>query len=407
MVRVPTCARRRRTPGCSSRRSWIASASSPTEGSAVSGSPDSWASPATPSGAYLAGAPVGHQERPQARRLDAAALREVQDLYSTVAEGNAVVVQQELAARSAAIKLRTLQRAVAPLRQERRAEALATVRFETPPGQQLQIDFGEKVVRIAGRPVKVYLMTAVLGYSRRLHVRASLAQRQDDWLEGLDEAFRHFGGLTEQVLCDNASPLVISHDRRTGHVAWNPGFEAFCRDRGLTAVACRPRRARTKGKIERGVGYVKHNALAGRSFASFEALQDHLARWMAEVADQRVHGTTRERPADRFERGEQRALRPSPSRPLAVRTRRLRRRGEQRLLRRCQHGPLQRPFPPCPRDRRGAGRRRARRDLPARGLHRAACPVLRAARDGPHPGPLRGAVSAGGRGAGRRRGARR
>jgi transposase len=275
---------------------------------------------------YLAGAAVGYHQRPAARRLDDDALGEVQHLYATVAEGNAVVIQQELAARGTHLELRTLQRAVAPLRQEQRAAALATVRFETPPGQQMQIDFGEKVVPIAGQPVKVYLMTAVLGYSRRLYVRAFLAQRQDDWLEGLDGAFRHFGGLTEQVLCDNASPLVTSHDRRTGEVVWNPGFETFCRDRGLTAVACRPRRARTKGKIERGVGYVKHNALAGRSFASFEELQAHLAKWMVAVADQRVHGTTRERPAVRFEREERRALRPLPPRPLAVRTRRLKRR---------------------------------------------------------------------------------
>ena len=98
-------------------------------------------------------------------------------------------------------------------------------------------------------------MTAVLGYSRRLYCRAFLAQRQDDWLEGLDGAFRHFDGLTERILCDNASPLVTSHDFQSGQVVWNPGFEAFCRDRGLTAKACRPRGARTKGKIERGVGY--------------------------------------------------------------------------------------------------------------------------------------------------------
>ena len=275
---------------------------------------------------YLAGATVGFQERPAARRLDGATLREVHDLFGTVAEGNAVVIQQELASRGIHVELRTLQRAVATQRQEERAEALATVRFETPPGQQIQIDFGEKVVRIAGQPVKVYLMTAVLGYSRRLYCRAFLAQRQDDWLEGLDGAFRHFGGLTEQILCDNASPLVISHDRQSGQVVWNPGFEAFCRDRGLTAKACRPRRARTKGKIERGVGYVKHNALAGRSFASFEELQRHLARWMVEVADRRIHGTTKEQPAVRFDRDERQALRPLPSRPLVVRTRRLKRR---------------------------------------------------------------------------------
>ena len=275
---------------------------------------------------YLAGATVGFQERPAARRLDGATLREVHDLFGTVAEGNTVVIQQELASRGIHVELRTLQRAVATLRQEERAEALATVRFETPPGQQIQIDFGEKVVRIAGQPVKVYLMTAVLGCSRRLYCRAFLAQRQDDWLEGLDGAFRHFGGLTEQILCDNASPLVISHDCQSGQVVWNPGFEAFCRDRGLTAKACRPRRARTKGKIERGVGYVKHNALAGRSFASFEELQRHLARWMVEVADRRIHGTTKEQPAVRFDCDERQALRPLPSRPLVVRTRRLKRR---------------------------------------------------------------------------------
>jgi transposase len=275
---------------------------------------------------YLAGATVGFQERPTARRLDSTTLREVHDLFGTVAEGNAVVVQQELASRGIHVELRTLQRAVAPKRQEQRAEALATVRFETPPGQQIQIDFGEKIVRVAGQPVKVYLMTAVLGYSRRLYCTAFLAQRQDDWLEGLDGAFRHFGGLTEQILCDNASPLVVSHDRQSGQVVWNPGFEAFCRDRGLTAKACRPRRARTKGKIERGVGYVKHNALAGRSFASFEELRRHLARWMVEVADRRIHGTTKEQPSVRFDRDERQALRPLPSRPLATRTRRLKRR---------------------------------------------------------------------------------
>jgi transposase len=275
---------------------------------------------------YLAGATVGFQERPAARRLDGATLRDVHDLFGTVAEGNAVVIQQELASRGIHVELRTLQRAVATQRQEERAEALATVRFETPPGQQIQIDFGEKVVQIAGQGVKVYLMTAVLGYSRRLYCRAFLAQRQDDWLEGLDGAFRHFGGLTEQILCDNASPLVTSHDRQSGQVVWNPGFEAFCRDRGLTAKACRPRRARTKGKIERGVGYVKHNALAGRSFVSFEELQSHLARWMNEVADRRIHGTTKEQPAVRFDRDERETLRPLPSRPLVVRTRRLKRR---------------------------------------------------------------------------------
>jgi transposase len=275
---------------------------------------------------YLAGAKAGFQERPKARRLDAHTRHEVQRLFDTVAQGNAVVIQQELAARGIALELRTVQRAVTSLRQEARARALATVRFETAPGEQMQIDFGEKFVRIAGTPVKVHLMSVVLGFSRRLYCRAFLAQRQDDWLEGLEGALRHFGGLPREILCDNASPLVVSHNPQTGKVVWHPGFEAFCKDRGLTARACRPRRARTKGKIERGVGYVKHNALAGRSFDSFEALQHQLAWWMTAVADCRIHGTTREQPCVRFERAERQALRPPPASALAVRTRRLTRR---------------------------------------------------------------------------------
>jgi transposase len=275
---------------------------------------------------YLAGARVGFQDRPAARRLDQATQLEVERLFGSVAEGNTVVVQQELAAQGVEIDLRTLQRAVAPLRQEARARALATVRFETKPGQQMQIDFGQKIVSIAGNPVTIHLMTVVLGYSRRLFCRAFLAERQDDWLEGIDAACHHFGGLPEQILCDNASPLVTSHDSQTGVVVWHPGFAAFCKDRGITPRACRPRRARTKGKIERGVGYVKHNALAGRSFITFEALQKHLAKWIIAVADQRIHGTTNEQPIIRFERDERLALRPLPERPLAVRTRRLDRR---------------------------------------------------------------------------------
>ncbi len=158
---------------------------------------------------YLAGATVGFQERPAARRLDGATLREVHDLFGTIAEGNTVVIQQELARRGLHVELRTLQRAVASLRQQQRAQALATVRFETPPGRQIQIDFGEKVVRIAGQPVKVYLMTVVLGYSRRLYCRAFLAQRQDDWLEGLDGWSRSpIGVSTAQP--ENGPPFASS-----------------------------------------------------------------------------------------------------------------------------------------------------------------------------------------------------
>jgi transposase len=230
--------------------------------------------------------------------------------------GNADVVRQELAAElGIVVSLRTVERAVAALRRELAAEALATVRFETPPGRQLQIDFGERRVAIGDEQVRVYLFVATLGYSRRVYARAFRHERQSAWFEGLEGAFRHFGGLPKEVLLDNAKALVEHHDPVTREVVFNARLHAFARYWDVRPVACAPYRARTKGKDERGVGYVKRNAIAGRSFASWGALEAHLAWWMREVADQRVHGTTGEVPMVRFEREERQALRPLGSKP--------------------------------------------------------------------------------------------
>ena len=109
-------------------------------------------------------------------------------------------------------------------------------------------------------------------------------------------------------------------------MTFNARFHAFARYWGVRPVACAPYRARTKGKDERGVGYVKHNAIAGRSFASWGALEAHLAWWMREVADVRVHGTTGEAPIVRFEREEATALRPLNGRPPFCQLRELTRR---------------------------------------------------------------------------------
>jgi len=164
---------------------------------------------------YLAGATPGYQLRPAARRWGQDFRSLAVQIYRDRAEGNAVVVQQELADRGWAIPLRSLQAILAPIRREDRACRLATVRFETEPGEQMQIDFGEKIVMIAGRPTCVHLMTVVLGYSRRRYCRTFLAERQDDWTEGIQEALEHFGGRTAALLCDNAGPLVQSGPAHT------------------------------------------------------------------------------------------------------------------------------------------------------------------------------------------------
>src|SRR5438128_7598017 len=136
--------------------------------------------------------------------------------------GNADVVRQELEReKGIRLTLRTVEREVRHLRRELESEARATIRFETPPGKQLQIDFGERRAMIGDENVKVYLFVATLVYSRRLYVRPFRNERQESWFAGVEGAFRHFGGVTEEVLLDNDRGLVVRHDRVTREVEFN------------------------------------------------------------------------------------------------------------------------------------------------------------------------------------------
>jgi len=127
------------------------------------------------------------------------------------------------------------------------------------------------------------------------------------------------------LLIDNAGPLVVGRDRELGVARLHPAFAQFCRELDVAVRVCRPYRARTKGKTESGVGYVKRNAITGREFASFADLERHLAAWMVK-ADEREHGSTHEAPRVRFERDEASRLKPLPATPPPARERRLERR---------------------------------------------------------------------------------
>jgi transposase len=141
--------------------------------------------------------------------------------------GNADVVRQDLARElGVRVSLWTVQRAVEHLRRALRAEGLATVRYETAPGQQLQIDFGSTVAVVDDQPLRIHLFVATLGYSRRCFVTAFLHERQSAWLQGLEGALRHFGGVPREVLLDNARALVSEHNVQTREVRFNERFHA-------------------------------------------------------------------------------------------------------------------------------------------------------------------------------------
>ncbi len=191
-----------------------------------------------------------------------------------------------------------VQRRLRPQREQRKWSELATVRFETGPGEQAQVDYGQLKIWIGAQREQVHLFVFTLGYSRRLYAHAYRHERLTSLLDGHERAFRWFGGVTLSCLYDNPRTLVLG--RREHKVLWHPQFEDLARYYGFTPRACQPYRARTKGKVESGVKYVKRNALAGRRFTSWEELNDWLERWSVEVADLRIHGTTHERPAERF-----------------------------------------------------------------------------------------------------------
>lgn len=111
-------------------------------------------------------------------------------------DSKADVIRQELASEHGiVISLRSVERRVRLWRRELKAQKRATVRFETAPGNQMQIDFGDTKVWISGERVRVHLCVGTLGYSRRLYIRPSLRERQADWLERMEGAFLRFGGV--------------------------------------------------------------------------------------------------------------------------------------------------------------------------------------------------------------------
>lgn len=221
---------------------------------------------------------------------------------------NAVVLRRELKALGYAGSYSAVARYVSPWRAEWRGEELGTVRFETGPGEQAQVDWGTSWVWLGEQRVRVHLFVMVLGYSRRLFARAYLSEGLDPLLDGHERAFVHFGGRTRTILYDNPRTIVKDKDEASGRVEWNATFKDRMDFYGVEVRLCRYYRARTKGKVESGVKYVKRNALAGRRFHDLDELNDWLLHWCFAIADQRVHGTTHERPAERFAREEATAL---------------------------------------------------------------------------------------------------
>lgn len=229
-----------------------------------------------------------------------------------LAEGvwNGVVILREIQAQGYDGGHTILRDYIQPKRAQRQSKA--TVRFETPPGRQLQNDWGEITTEIAGVATKVCFMVNTLGYSRRFHVWCTDRLDAEHTYEGLIRSFEYFGGVTEEVLVDNQKTAVLEH-RAGAAPQFNPRFVDLAGHYGFVPRACQPYRARTKGKDERMVGYLKqHFFVRYRAFDSWTHLNQLAEQWLRTEADPRVHGTVKEVVTARFER-EASTLQPLPN----------------------------------------------------------------------------------------------
>jgi transposase len=183
-----------------------------------------------------------------------------------------------------------------PYRVPRRAPV---VRFETPPGQQAQCDFGELGRHeVRGRLTAVHLFVMVLGFSRFMYAEATADERSETFLACHARAFAYFGGMPREVLYDNAKVAALEHSRTV--VTFNEALLDFAGRFAFRPRLCRPARPQTKGKVERMIGYVKDAGLTGRTFLDLPDMNAQLLAWLEAEANVREHATTGERPVDRL-----------------------------------------------------------------------------------------------------------
>jgi transposase len=204
---------------------------------------------------------------------------------------NAVVLLRELREQGYTGGYTTLKDYLQPKREA--ARQVAVRRFETPPGQQAQVDWGElgSVVLASGQRQALSGLVFTLGHSRAMFGDIATDQTLPTFLRLHEAAFAALGGVPREILYDQVKTVVLGTDAR-GEIEWHPVFREFAAYWGFTPRLCRPYRAQTKGKVESGIGYVRKNFLCGRSADSVPDLRAQFFGWQAQVANQRVHGTT-------------------------------------------------------------------------------------------------------------------
>jgi transposase len=175
----------------------------------------------------------------------------------------------------------------------------AVLRYETKPGVQSQVDWSEfGRVEIDGQNKKLYCFNMILGYSRMRYIEFTLSIDVTTFIKCHLNAFRYFGGCTDEILYDNMKQVVIHRALKSSDSTWHSKYEDFYKYCGFIPRLCRPYRPQTKGKIENTIGYVRRDFFLGRDFSSLTDLNNQAIEWLKRV-NSSVHGTTHEIPIQR------------------------------------------------------------------------------------------------------------
>ena len=195
-------------------------------------------------------------------------------------------------------KMTILREYVRPYRLQPKKQA--TVRFETPPGRQGQMDWSDVwTYEVDSEMRMVYAFSIILGYSRMRYIEFTTDMTLETLMKCHMNAFAFFNGVPQQILYDNMKTAVISHN--LNGIKFNQKFEDFLAYYGITPKACKPRRAQTKGKIERSFGYMKQKFFKRRIEKTLEQLNRDVLEWLQNTANKKKNDTTKESPEKRFE----------------------------------------------------------------------------------------------------------
>lgn len=194
---------------------------------------------------------------------------------------------------------RTILRAfMSPYRDKFRGKLVPAIRFETEPGKQAQVDWGEfGTIMHNGKKHKLHAFVFTLGYSRYMVGEFTISTKLKDLIACHENAFAKIGGVPQEILYDNM-PTVVTDSKVEDEDAFNKEFLDFAHYYGFKPRRCRVRRPRTKGKVESGVKYVKYNFWQGLRFTDIVDLNQQFYIWQSDVANIREHGTTHRRPID-------------------------------------------------------------------------------------------------------------